>query len=96
MTTSKNTAQAAVLAAALPVELGAVSATCFLQLSEVEAYVLRAVARAMQEGAEYSHQTLMKAEGVAQMLEALGFEEAAAKSYCAIDAAEVKGGRYGN
>lgn len=59
-----------------------------LQVSEIEAYALRAIARAkQQEDAKEKVRSLHLVEGMAQMLECLNQEEAAKRVYSAIDAA---------
>ena len=65
--------------------------TAILQVSEIEAYALRAIGRAkQQEEPNEKERRLHLAEGVAQMLECLNQEEAAKRVYGAIDAARME------
>ncbi len=62
-----------------------------LQVSEIEAYALRAIGRAkQQEDAQEKKRRLHLVEGMAQMLECLNQEEAARRVYSAIDAARME------
>lgn len=62
-----------------------------LQVSEIEAYALRAIGRAkQQEEPREKERRLHLVEGMAQMLECLNQDEAAKRVYGAIDAARME------